>query len=234
MSPILLTLITLLAMSAEPTPTPTPTATPEATPTPAINILLKQQTAPGGSSGGQDLSQVAKRIKLKLPANQPRRLDNDAVKQLAKGVELTQVKAEPSPLAVGASAGDNREDETKQRFWVNLYQAARGYVKGLEELIPQLDGEINRLRTAFYSTDDPARRDGVIKPAWDKAVADWDQAKKDLEQARGLLGKVSDAARRDGALPGWFRGLPEPEATLDKPVIPAPAAGGESERDKER
>ena len=235
MSPILLTLITLLAVSAEPTPAPTPTAAPEATPTPPINILLKRQASTDAPASGQDLSQVAKKIKLKLPAGETRRIDNDAVRQLAQGVELTQVKVSPKELSpAGGPQEGPREDETKQRFWVSLYQQARGYVKGLEQLVPKLEGDIGRLRTAFYSTDDPARRDQVIKPAWDKAMTDWDQAKRDLEGARGLVDKVSEAARRDGALPGWFRGLPEPEPTLDKPVIPGSAEPSATESGKER
>lgn len=228
----LLMSLTLLASNAKPTPTPTPS--PEATPAPAINVLLRK-TGGSGVPRGQDLSEVAKKIKLRLPADQPRRLTNDSIKVLSEGVELTQTKARPAGSSTGveeSSSGVAQSDDDKQRFWVELYQAARGYVLGLEQLVPQLDGEVNRLRTAFYSTDDFGTRDGVIKPAWDKALADWQQAKADLEEARSLPGQVLDAARHDDALPGWFRGLPEPGPTLNKPRLPgSPPRRGSPPRD---
>jgi hypothetical protein len=232
MSALLLNLMLLALVAAE--PTPKPSAAPQVAPTatPPIAILLKKQGS-GGDTGGQDLAAVAKKIKLKLPADQPRRLDNESVHQLAQGVELTQVKNPPPPLEVAGGGGSGDSDDAgKKRFWVGLYQQARAYEKGLEDRVPELDGEVNRLRNEFYRTDDPAQRDGVIKPAWDKAMADWEQAKVDLEQAHGLAGKVMEAARQDGAAPGWFRGLPEPEPSLNKPAIPDSGRSKNSPRDE--
>jgi hypothetical protein len=251
MCPLLLTLV--LLAPAEPTPTPNPdpkatpatSATPTATPRPAIGILLKSEGGGGGTiSRGEGLAEVAKKIKLKLPAGETaRRLNNDAIRHLSQGVELTSAKPQPGDAGAGArgeaagSAGgrEGQGGPDTERFWVGLYQAARGYVRGLEQRVEDLDGEVKRLRMAFYNTDDPARRDGVIKPEWDKALADWQQATRDLEDARGLPQKVIEASRQDDAAPGWFRGLPEPEPTLAKPIIPSGSRGeGRGEGDRNR
>jgi hypothetical protein len=57
----------------------------------------------------------------------------------------------------------------------------------------------------FYSWDDGAYRDGVIKPAWDKAREDLATARRELPLAERTLDDLPDRARRAGALPGWLR-----------------------------
>src|SRR5512139_101360 len=78
----MITIAALVLLAAPPLPTPTPT------PPPSMRVLLRggtSESAPTTTS----LSDLAKRIKLKLPKDQPRKLTNETVKELAKGVELT-------------------------------------------------------------------------------------------------------------------------------------------------
>jgi hypothetical protein len=191
----------LLAQAATPTPTPAPT------PTPPANILgLRQgsEAQPAPSS----LGDVAKKIKLRLPANQPRVLTNDSVRQLSEGVELTTSMADSG--AVPAAPSGPTADGGKKAMWQDRYKAAVAKASGLEAEIARLTSEVARLETAFYAHDDPAQRDGVIKPAWDKALADLRAAQNDLVEARKAPEQVLEEARRDGAQPGWFRGLDQP------------------------
>lgn len=209
MNPVLLFLVAAQAgAAASPTPTPTP----------RLNILLSRSSAEGASPTGS-LSDVAMRIKLKLPEGQPRVLTNDTVKQLAQGVQLTTTKGTGG--AVYAPVGGSQESP-KKAMWQQRYRAAVSRVAELEADVKRLESEANGLETDFYAHDDPAQRDGVIKPAWDKALADLSKAKSDLAEARGKPEQVLDEARRDGALPGWFRGLDQAGAE----PAPAPARAG--------
>ena len=188
------------ALVSEPSATPTPVATPP------IHILLsKPDSEP--VPRGESLSEVAKHIKLRLPANQPRILTNMSVKQLAEGVELTTGAAGPRGSAAVPPSGAN--EESKKVRWQQRYRAAIERVRRLEADVKNLETQVNGLERDFYSRDDAVYRDSTIKPAWDKALSDLQKARADLETARKQPEEVLDAARRDGALPGWFRGLDE-------------------------
>jgi len=199
------------AQAAPATPTPAPTAT--------IGILISKpdsEPAPRGSS----LSEVAKHIKLKLPANQPRVLTNASVRQLAEGVELTTGSAGPAAGAgAGALPAAGGGDDAKKARWQQRYRIAVERVRKLEADVKNLEMQVAGLERDFYSRDDAVYRDSVIKPAWDKALGDLQKARVDLESARKQPDDVMSAARRDGALPGWFRGLDEAAAA------PSPGRG---------
>lgn len=190
-------------LAATPPPTPTPT------PAPSVRVLLRgEQREEPAAGGGQSLSDVAKRIKLKLPKDQPRRLTNASVEQLSKGVALTTAKPAGDLFAGGQGSGG--PGQNNQAIWQQRYQEARSMVTFWEGEVRRLESETARLETQFYSVDDPAYRDGVVKPSWDKALADLRAARQSLESARARPDQVLEEARRAGALPGWFRGLPNP------------------------
>jgi hypothetical protein len=201
--------VVLLALAATPTATPTPTPKP----TPPINLLLTKRSSEA-QLAPTSLGDVAKRIKLRLPANQPKVLTNDSVRQLSEGVELTTSLADSG--SVPATPSGETTDAGKKAMWQERYKAAVARASGLEAEIARLNSEVARLETTFYATDDPAQRDGVIKPAWDKALADLRVAQDELVQARKEPEEVLNEARRDGAEPGWFRGLDEAAAIAAK------------------
>jgi hypothetical protein len=212
MNPALLVL--LAAQAAAMTPTPTPTA--------SLTILLARPNSQSAMPSGS-LSDIAKTIKLKLPEGHPRVLTNESVKRLAEGVELTTtIGGGPLPPPVAVT-----QESEKKAMWQQRYRDAVERVAHLEEDVKRLDSEASRLEQEFYAHDDPAQRDAVIKPAWDKALADLQQARADLAEARGGPDKVLNAARRDGALPGWFRGLDQGGAPVSQQAAPLPTPATE-------
>lgn len=189
---VLLTGLLLLAATPTPSPSPAPTA--------PISLLINTG---GGASvpRGQKLSEVAKHIKLNLPADQPRRLDNSDIQRLSAGVELTTAKAQE-----GDSAPPMRNlEESRKRHWQKSYQDALKRGEAADARVAALQSEVARLQRDFYSRDDPAQRDGVIKPALDKALVDLAAAQAEQETARKQPELVLAAGQREGALPGWFR-----------------------------
>jgi hypothetical protein len=95
--------------------------------------------------------------------------------------------------------GRNKED------WRKIMENARNQEALSQQLVQDLQTRVNQLSNDFYSRDDPAVRDGVIKPAWDKALADLAAAKLRAEEARKRIGDLEEEARKSGAFPGWLR-----------------------------
>ncbi len=187
----------LVAEATPPAPTPTPAA---------ITLLAPSGTAAPSRPGS--LAELARRIKLRLPAGaEGRTITNESVKALAAGVELTTAKAAP-PVDAEAAEQADAELEQKQAYWQERYWQAQAELEDAEGEVRRLEAEAARLENEFYRTDDPALRDGVVKPAWDQALADLQAARQRLEEARTAPDRVRDEALRDGALPGWFRGGP--------------------------
>ena len=219
MTSLLLALAVAIASPAvESSATPTPVATGP------ISILLSKPESEPAPRGGS-LSEVAKHIKLKFPANQPRVLTNATVKQLAEGVELTTGTVGPGGPHGGAAVpalGGN--EEAKKTKWQQRYRAAVERVRKLEAEVKSLETKVVVLERDFYSRDDPVYRDSTIKPAWDKALSDLEKARTDLETARNQPDEVVNAARHDGALPGWFRGLDE--------AAPPPASAPQAQQSR--
>lgn len=201
---MLVLLIASLAAPQAVTPSPTPTPAP-------VRLLA----ARGDSSSPQagSLAEVARRVKLRLPEGENgRTITNESVKALAAGVELTTAVAGPPAAAASVEEAD-AEEAYKRTLWQQRYREALEEAERAELEARRLEAEVARLQTEFYSTDDPARRDGVVKPAWDRALADLEAARQRLAEARSAPERVRDDALRDGALPGWFRGsMPPPPA----------------------
>jgi hypothetical protein len=78
-------------------------------------------------------------------------------------------------------------------------------VTELTEAIVRLESDTRKLEADFYSWDDGAYRDRVIKPAWDKSREDLATARRELPLAERALNDLPERARRAGALPGWLR-----------------------------
>jgi hypothetical protein len=194
--------------SEEPTPTPTPKPVSGSLSDVAGEIKLNQDAA--GSEGGividnETLSELAGKGLItevtKPGANQGQRRLSD----------VTGTGAEVEGQLPGYA-----ESEEKKQYWQAVYQQQLDLVIQIREQIAVLDREIPALWTDYYSRDDPAYRDGVIKPRLDEAMAHRQKLEVDLQTAEASLAKVKDDARRDGGLPGWFRGfdaLPTPVPT---------------------
>jgi hypothetical protein len=167
------------------------------------------------------------------PARTPIVIDNETLRKYANQGRVTSVERPSSSRASGAGVtalgggmgkDSSNEDAAKRRYWRELYQQQLNLVRSLEQQIEILDREIPGLWRDFYSRDDPMYRDGVIKPKLDEALARRDRIEEQLGEERERLPKIREDARRDGAQPGWFRGLDQPppgEEQADEPPAAA-------------
>jgi hypothetical protein len=195
--------VLILAQGVPPAPPVTPTPTASNQPHSPL-ALLSVRPIEQRSGQGESLADVAKRIKLRMPAGKPRLITNENLAGYSAGVQLTTTNGLPDSTVVVSDSGN--EDE-KKLIWQTRYREALDHAAHWEAEVHRLDNEVARLQSDFYARDDPAYRDGVIKPAWDQAILDLQNARIELANARSEPDRVSEAARRDGALPGWFRGI---------------------------
>jgi hypothetical protein len=104
-----------------------------------------------------------------------------------------------------ASEEASEPPEGGEPYWREEARRARDRVATIREEIARLEVDVKKLESDFYSWDDGAYRDRVIKPAWDKAREELATARKDLPGAEKELADLPERARRAGAQPGWLR-----------------------------
>jgi hypothetical protein len=146
--------------------------------------------------------------------------------------------AEPANVAGGAAddgAAAAAPDapvgaSIEESYWRQRGLEIRRRWRQAIDSIPGLVARVEELRQRFYSTDDPAYRDGEIKPLWDKALADLEEARYLAARGPEEVLAFLEEGRRAGALPGWLRegSELEPEPVVEK-AIPDPAEATEPE-----
>jgi hypothetical protein len=202
------------ATSAEPTPVPTPAP------------KLTGVAGPASQAGhtGQSLADVVRLSKDARKGQTPRKslgtITNETLGKggaatptatPAKGAAKTASGAvhatRPTPAPTPAPTYDVPRDDKgrSEAEWRGMMNHAHALVVDGEQRVKDLDMKSRQLENDFYAQSDGYRRDGVIKPAWDKARDDLAKAHTDLEAARKSLDDLSEDARRSGAPPGWLR-----------------------------
>jgi hypothetical protein len=184
----------LTVVGAAPKPTPTPTSEPRLT---------------GGF--GKTPAPPQKRA---APKKGLRITNESLVTEADKGkVSTSDVKPAPTPTAPAdgprattPAAGEPPDTAREgEEYWRAEARRVRERVTLLKEEIARLEDEVKKRESEFYSWDDGAYRDRVIKPAWDKAREQLATARQDLPVAEKDLAELPDRARRAGAPPGWLR-----------------------------
>ena len=110
-----------------------------------------------------------------------------------------------TPTAAAAASTPAAAPREGEEYWRDEARRTRERVTELRADIVRLENQTRKLEADFYSWDDGAYRDGVIKPAWDKAREDLATARRELPLAERALDDLPERARRAGALPGWLR-----------------------------
>ena len=115
-----------------------------------------------------------------------------------QGEPVTEVAPPPGAPSAANSGGDEAQ-------WRATAQAARKRVADGKARVEELSAAARKLENDFYAWDDGQYRDRVIKPSWDRARDQLEDAKRDLVAAEQELTDLPEKARRAGAQPGWIR-----------------------------
>lgn len=177
-------------------------------------------------SGPTTLAEVARRERKRRAASGPpvAVITNQSLEEYqdARLTFLTESPAPPAPNEAGSEAEPAATGPAAEEYWRSRALDARLRWREAVDRIDTLSEDVSRLQREFYATDDPAQRDQVIKPAWDLALAELDEARRESVTARTELQELLEEGRRSGALPGWLReGIEiEPERPPENQGLP--------------
>jgi hypothetical protein len=211
------------ALIAE-TPTPTPTPAPRlsggfgrpraaSAPTPAEaggqSLADVVQAAHGGKEvAPPDKGSLTINNRSLVKSTDQGRASTSKAAPTARPVVAASVAvptAVPSAGARPSAAGEGGGGTPTEAEWKEIAAKARKRVVDDKAHVEELTAANKKLENDFYAWDDGQYRDRVIKPAWDHAREDLENAKQELAAAEADLVDLPEKARKAGALPGWIR-----------------------------
>jgi hypothetical protein len=117
------------------------------------------------------------------------------------GVDPAAAGAATPAAGAETPAADAPPDE---QAWRQRMQAARDALARAQIFAEALQSRINALSNDFAARDDPAQR-ATISTDRQKALAELDRVKGEIEQHTTAIATVQDEARKAGVPPGWVR-----------------------------
>ena len=189
---------------------------PEPDPEPEDDTMMVIDTGPQDvTSRPASLVEAARAERERRNIAEPTDLviNNESLAEYATG-ELTVVESS-APVESGPSKAEIEMAE-QEAYWREGTREIRQAWRDAYDEIPLLEEKVFQLRQAFYREDDGFYRDGEIKPAWDRAIEQLEQAHLDVEARQKELQEFIAEGRVAGALPGWLReGIDlEPDMTV--------------------
>lgn len=172
------------------------------------SLIVIEPADPGELDQSQDLASAARRERERRKvANEPAiRIDQKNLSTWAAQGVLTQTADEVDPTPEEAAAETAAERAAiEEAYWRRRGREIRQRWRDAHDRIGELEAKVAALRTKFYATDDGYLRDTQVKPDWDKAIADLEEAR--YADSRGAAEVIAylEEGRRAGALPGWLR-----------------------------
>ncbi|MDX1643773.1 MAG: hypothetical protein R3244_05385, partial [Thermoanaerobaculia bacterium] len=123
----------------------------------------------------------------------------------AAGGQLTFVEEddEESDQESAADSGQEESDEDAleelaedEAYWRDRVGDLRQTWREAIDRITELEERIAALRQDFYAEDDPFYRDSQIKPAWDRALEELDEARRRASEEQENLAVALEEGRR--------------------------------------
>lgn len=207
---------------------PAPSTVPPAGAAQSANLVHLGSSEPGDAEASQSLVAAAmeERLRRRDAASARVVVTDKNLDSLAARGTLTESDDPPASTPARGAAGRTADDPRDERWWRREVRGLREEWAQAAREVEQLRSEADRLRTRFYSEDDPFVRDGQIKPGWDRALDRLGEARERVEEMKDRLEKFLEEGRRAGAMPGWLReGIdlePQPHDG-DRTRSPAPA-----------
>jgi hypothetical protein len=180
-----------------------------------VSSALALACVVAASSSAQSLGEVARkeearRKDIKRPAKV---YTNDSLRD--DGTTTVQTLAPPLPAGPQATAPSPsgvqpdktaKPDEGKkdEAYWRDRIAQERQAFQRAEMFRDALQTRINSLTADFTARDDPAQRN-VIAADRQKALAELDRVKREIEQHKKAMTDIEEEARKAGVPPGWLR-----------------------------
>ena len=112
----------------------------------------------------------------------------------------------PSPSGVQPPAPQPTVEEPKkdEKYWRERIQVERDGLQRAQTFAEALQSRINALSTDFAARDDPAQRSQITTDR-QKALAEMDRVKQEIQQHTKAIADIQEEARRAGVPAGWVR-----------------------------
>ncbi|HXG55633.1 MAG TPA: hypothetical protein VNJ03_09675 [Vicinamibacterales bacterium] len=106
--------------------------------------------------------------------------------------------------AADQKAAAKPEDQKDEAWWRQRMAQVREELRRNEMFAEALQTRVNALTNDFASRDDPYQRARVAEDR-QKAMAEFDRVRTDVELQKKKMTDIEDEARRAGVPPGWLR-----------------------------
>ena len=162
---------------------------------------------------GQTLADVAKKEEERRKTAKPadKTYTNKDLGTLPPGTPSpAPAKPAASTDATAKETGKPAEQEKEkepvkdQAYWAGRMKELHTQLERDQTYVDALQTRINALTTDFVNRDDPAQR-AVIANDRQKALAELDRLKKQIEDSKKAIADLEEEARRAGVPPGWLR-----------------------------
>jgi hypothetical protein len=111
-----------------------------------------------------------------------------------------EASAATPPAAGGVARGPARD----QAYWSGRIAEARSKVERSQAFAQALQNRIDMLWTDFVNRGDPVQQ-RAIEQERNKALAELERLKKEIDENQKAVAAIEDEARREGVPAGWLR-----------------------------
>jgi hypothetical protein len=168
---------------------------------PSLVELARQEQARRKAVKGTTKVYTDKDVKRTAPAQGTAAPASSTPAAPAPSSPFSPSPAAPDAQAPPAQAEQSGKDET---WWKSRMNQAREDLRRNEAFAEALQSRVNGLTTEFVGRDDPYQR-AKIGEDRQKAIAELDRVKAEIEQAKKQIADIEEEARRAGVPPGWIR-----------------------------
>lgn len=178
-----------------------------------LSVLLMLAISAPVFAQNPPLAEIARKeqARRKVPKTPPKVYTN---KDLPKGGAPQAPPASSAPAAPASSATPVPADpatppatpgeQKDESWWRARITQAREELRRNEMFLDALQSRINGLSTDFVNRDDPYQR-AKIGEDRQKALAELDRVKADVEKQKKQIADIEEEARTAGVPPGWLR-----------------------------
>lgn len=110
----------------------------------------------------------------------------------------------PVPDAPAPAGGQPEQAGKGEEWWKNRMNQAREELRRNEAFVEALQTRVNALTSDFVGRDDPYQR-AKIGEDRQKALAELDRVKNEIERGKQAILDIEEEARKAGVPPGWVR-----------------------------
>jgi hypothetical protein len=151
--------------------------------------------------GIKDTQKVITNKDLPESARRPRQEPADAAATAAGGETGDAKPAEQKDTKASGGGNTSQKDEA---YWRNRITQAQDNLRRNESFLSALQSQVNGLTTDFVNRDDPYQR-AKIGEERQRALAEMERVKADIELAKKQIADTEEDARKAGVPPGWLR-----------------------------